>query len=129
MRGFPKNIANKYGNQIITALANAEQHEPIQLRKSDPIEKDAIVRQELDGVWSLFNAWCIGNKLSPGLVTSRPIFTEWYLSVRKGDIIQDSPLLQGWRADVVRQFSEMIVGNSSLSFSYNETLESRSDKP
>jgi ribonuclease D len=129
LRGFPKNIANKYGNQIITALANAEQHEPIQLRKSDPIEKDAIVRQELDGVWSLFNAWCIGNKLSPGLVTSRPIFTEWYLSVRKGDIIQDSPLLQGWRADVARQFSEMIVGNSSLSFGYNETLEARSDKP
>ncbi|MBT4530367.1 MAG: hypothetical protein HOC27_04110 [Phycisphaerae bacterium] len=128
MRGFPKNMASKYGKQILEAIAESPEQEILRLRKSDPIEKDAVVRQELDGAWSLFNAWCIGNKLSSGLVTNRPIFTEWYLSIRNGQEIHDSPLLKGWRSKVANQFSAMIAGEHQLTFSYNGILEARSDQ-
>jgi hypothetical protein len=100
----------------------------VQLRKPNPIEKDALVRQELDGAWSLFNAWCVSNQLSTGLVTSRPVFTEWYLSIKEGKPFEESPLMRGWRNEVSSSFSAMIDGEQSLLFSYQNGLSARSEK-
>jgi ribonuclease D len=126
MKGFPKNIAKQYGEQIINAIEKSYEHEPVPMRRPNQIEKDTIIRQELDGAWSLFNAWCIGNKLSAGLVTSRPIFTDWYLAIREGSELPKSPLTEGWRNEVSTQFSQMIRGKKELIFSYDNGFHARS---
>ncbi len=126
MRGFPKNMANQYGERILKAILDSSSQEPVPLRRPNPIEKEATVRQELDGAWSLFNAWCIGNNLSATLVASRPVFTDWYLALREGNEIQHSPLISGWRNTISKQFAEMIQKNHELTFTYNNNLQARS---
>ena len=96
------------------------------MRRPNSIEKDASVRQELDGAWSLFNAWCIGNNLSASLVTSRPVFTDWYLALREGKGLTQSPLCNGWRGEISSQFSTMIGGNNELTFTYNKSIQAQS---
>lgn len=126
MRGFPKNMATTYGTQIILAIEQSQFQEPIEMRRPNSIEKDASVRQELDGAWSLFNAWCIGNNLSASLVTSRPIFTDWYLALKDGNGLPQSPLCNGWRSEISSQFATMVGGNNELSFTYNESIRAKS---
>ena len=126
MRGFPKNIAKQYGEQILKAIEEALEHDPVSMRRPNQIEKDTIVRQELDGAWSLFNAWCIGNNLSAGLVASRPTFTDWYLAIREGSAVPSSSLTKGWRNEVSTQFSQMILGKKELIFTYDNAFQARS---
>ena len=126
MKGFPKNMASKYGKQIIEAIEQSSTQNPIKMRRPNSIEKDASVRQELDGAWSLFNAWCIGNNLSASLVTSRPVFTDWYLALREGKGLTQSPLCNGWRGEISSQFSTMIGGNNELTFTYNKSIQAQS---
>ena len=64
MKGFPRNMANRFGKKILQAVLDAPSIEAMQLRKPQPIEKEAETRQELDGIWSLFGAWCVGKQLS-----------------------------------------------------------------
>jgi ribonuclease D len=122
MKGFPKNMASRFGDQILQAIADAPSLEPIKLRKPQTIEKEAETRQELDGLWSLFGAWCVGKQLSTGLITNRPVFTDWFLALREGNTLSDSPLAQGWRCEAVQEFTDMISGDGTISFSYNKTL-------
>lgn len=129
MRGFPRNMANRFGPKILQAILDAPSLEPYELRKPQPIEKEAETRQELDGIWSLFGAWCVGKKLSTGLVTNRPIFTDWFLALRDGKPLADSPLQQGWRGEAVKEFEHMISGNGKISFSYNKTLQTENMEP
>ncbi len=126
MRGFPKNTANQYGKQILESIENCYSEEPVSLRKPNKLEKDATIRQELDGAWSLFNAWCIGNNLSATLVTSRPTFTDWYLDIRVDNKPQDSTLTQGWRSIVTNQFAAMVQENKELTFTYDNKIKARS---
>ena len=126
LKGFPKNIANQFGEQILSAIEDSYTMEPVPIRRPNPIEKETMVRQELDGAWSLFNAWCIGNNLSAGLVTSRPTFTDWFLAIRGGNEIAPSPLTSGWRSEVTKQFSQMLDGNQELIFAYDEMIRARS---
>jgi ribonuclease D len=120
MKGFPKNIASRYGKQILHAIEHAKKLDSVSIRKPDPLEKDTSIRQELDGVWSLFSAWCIGNNLSTGLVVSRPVFTDWYLGIKNNQEIPHSPLSTGWRGEIASQFASMIQGTQALRFTYNE---------
>jgi ribonuclease D len=126
MHGFPRNMANRFGKQILQAINDAPNLEPIQLRKPQAVEREAETRQELDGIWSLFGAWCVGKKLSAGLVTNRPTFTDWFLALREGATIADSPLENGWRGEAVNEFATMLSGDGEISFSYNRTLHSKS---
>ena len=126
MHGFPRNIAKRFGKQILQAVIDEPNLEPIKLRKPQAVEREAETRQELDGIWSLFGAWCVGKKLSTGLVTNRPTFTDWFLALREGTTIEDSPLENGWRGEAVKEFATMISGNGEISFSYNRTLHSES---
>ena len=128
LRGFPKHIANQFGEKIMQAIKDSENVEPVQLRKPQEIESEPYMRQELDGVWSLFNAFCISKKLSVGLMTNRPTFTDWFLSMRNGDSIESSPLKEGWRITVLSQFTELIVSNCELNFSFDQSLQVKSDE-
>ena len=112
--------------QILDSILEATTLDPVSIRRPQSIEKDAEIRQELDGVWSLFGAWCVGNKLSTSLVSSRPIFTDWFLAIRDGKQIEDSPLLHGWRSEAVQQFAKMIHGKGEITFSYNTVLHAES---
>ncbi len=100
-----------------------------ELRKPQAIEKEAETRQELDGIWSLFGAWCVGKQLSSVLVTNSPTFTDWFLALREGNELSDSPLQQGWRCEAVKEFADMISGNGTISFSYKETLHAENVTP
>lgn len=125
MKGFPKNIANQYGEQILDAIENASSLEPVAMRRPHQSEKETTIRQELDGAWSLFNAWCIGNELAAGLVTNRPTFTDWYLAIRNQTELPSSPLTEGWRSEISNRFSQMIHGNKELIFSYDNMIRAR----
>ncbi len=126
MKGFPRNMANRFGKKILQAVLDAPSIEAMQLRKPQPIEKEAETRQELDGIWSLFGAWCVGKQLSTGLVTNRPTFTDWFLALREGKPLVESPLAVGWRGEAVQEFANMLSGNGEISFSYNKTLHTKS---
>jgi ribonuclease D len=126
MKGFPKNMANRFGTKILQAILDAPSVEPMQLRKPQAIEKEAETRQELDGIWSLFGAWCVGNQLSTGLVTNRPTFTDWFLAMREGNTLENSPLDSGWRGQAVREFANMLAGNGEITFIYDESLKTKS---
>jgi len=123
LRGFPKHIAKQFGTRIIQALQNAPELTPVKLRTTQKIESDPHMRQELDGMWSLFNAYCISNYLSVGLVTNRPTFTDWYLALRQGKPKEDSPLHIGWRLSFTTQFTQLIESKSSLTFSFDKQRE------
>jgi len=125
MRGFPRNTARKYGGEIINTIEKSESLETISLRRPQAIEREAETRQELDGVWSLFGAWCVGTHLSAGLLTNRPTFTDWYLALRKGIHLEDSPLCNGWRGEAIHPFANMVQGNGEIAFSFDETLHAR----
>lgn len=129
MRGFPRNTANRYGKQILQAILDAPSLDPIEMRRPQPIEKEAETRQELDGIWSLFGAWCVGKQLSSGLLTNRPTFTDWFLALREGTQNTNSPLQEGWRGEAVKEFANMIIGDGSISFSYNKTLHTETTSP
>ena len=126
MKGFPRNMAKKHGGEILDAIGQSDSQEPIFLRKPKAIEKEAETRQDLDGVWSLFGAWCVGTHLSTGLVTNRPTFTDWFLALRDGTTEDDSPLSNGWRGEAVLQFANMIRGKGEIAFSFNKTMQARS---
>jgi ribonuclease D len=126
MKGFPKSTANKYGKQILKAMDESDRLEPISLRKPNAVERESETRQELDGVWALFGAWCVGIELSAGLVTNRPTFTDWFLALRDGKQDVDSPLNEGWRSEAVIQFARMIHSDEEITFSFDRTLRARS---
>ncbi|MBC8201489.1 MAG: HRDC domain-containing protein [Planctomycetes bacterium] len=129
MKGFPKNMASRFGAKILRAILDATNVEPMRLRKPQAIEKEAETRQELDGIWSLFGAWCVGNQLSAGLVTNRPTFTDWFLAMRDGNSLDDSPLDSGWRGKAVRDFANMLGGNGEITFMYDNSLKTKSTTP
>ncbi len=125
IKGFPKNIAMKYGKKILQSIDEAQALTPITLRKPNPIEKEANTRQELDGLWSLFCAWCVGNDLSSNLVASRATLTDWCLAVRSEKEPPHSPLTVGWRSHVMQPFSAFMRGNEELQFSRDNTFSAR----
>ena len=125
MRGFPKRIAQQYGEKVLVSLAEAQTLAPISLRKPQPIEREAKTRQELDGLWSLFCAWCVGNELSSGLVASRTTFTDWCLAVRSDKQPPDSPLTQGWRSTLLIPFAAFLQGTNQLEFQRITSLQAR----
>ncbi len=126
MKGFPRSSANKHGKQILKAMDESDCIEPISMRKPNAVERESETRQELDGVWSLFGAWCVGTNLSAGLVANRPTFTDWFLALIDGKQEADSPLNQGWRGKAVSQFANLFHNNGEITFSYEGTLRGRS---
>ena len=94
----------------------------MKLRKPQKIESEPKMRQELDGAWSLFNAFCVGQQLAPGLVSNRQSFTDWYLWLREGRDISASPLSHDWRATFLTDFSAMINDQGSLTFAFDNGL-------
>jgi ribonuclease D len=128
MKGFPKSIAMKFGKKILQSIVDAQDLTPLTLRKPNPIEKEANTRQELDGLWSLFCAWCVGNDLSSNLVASRATFTDWCLAVRDEGPPPISPLTSGWRAQAMQPFSAFMQGKEELKFSRDTTLIAKVNK-
>lgn len=125
MKGFPKLIAKNFGTGILQAITDAQKLTPITLRKPHSIEKEAMTRQELDGLWSLFCAWCVGNELSYGLVASRATFTDWCLAIRENKQPADSQITSGWRSKIVAPFSDFIQGKEQLEFSRKGTFHAK----
>jgi ribonuclease D len=128
MKGFPKNIALKFGKQILQSIVDAQELSSLTLRKPNPIEKEAKTRQELDGLWSLFCAWCVGNELSSNLVASRATFTDWCLPLRTDTQPPNSPLTTGWRSQVMQPFSAFMQGKEELQFSRDATFIAKTKK-
>ena len=125
MKGFPKQIAKNFGDDILQTISDAQELTPITLRKPQSIEKEAMTRQELDGLWSLFCAWCVGNELSCGLVANRATFTDWCLAVRENKQPADSPITSGWRSEIIAPFSDFIQGKEQLEFSRKGTFHAK----
>ena len=125
MKGFPKKIAMKFGEKILSSILDAQELTPILLRKPQSIEKEADTRQELDGLWSLFCAWCVGNELSPSLVASRATFTDWCLAIRTGNEPPTSTLTSGWRSVVLTPFIQFMQGKEQIEFSLCDSLLAR----
>ncbi len=122
IRGFPKHIAVQFGDRIIRCLEDSESIEPVKLRKPQKIESEPKMRQELDGAWALFNAFCVGQQMAPGLVSNRQRFTDWYLELREGSTVSPSPLSNDWRATFLANFNAMIQDKSTLTFTFNNGL-------
>ncbi|MDP7008632.1 MAG: ribonuclease D [Phycisphaerales bacterium] len=125
LKGFPKRIAKDFGRDILQAISDANELTPIKLRKPQSIEKEASTRQELDGLWSLFCAWCVGNQLSSNLLANRATFTDWCLALRTNEQPPNSTLTSSWRVLAVQPFAEFIQGTRRLEFTRNETLHVR----
>jgi len=126
IKGFPRNTAKKHGEQILKAMQQSDTLEPVTLRKPNSIERETETRQQLDGIWALFGAWCVGINLSAGLVSNRPTFTDWFLALRDGKQVLESPLCNGWRSSAVEQFANMIKSSGKLEFSFDKTMRARS---
>ncbi|MDP6602200.1 MAG: HRDC domain-containing protein [Phycisphaerales bacterium] len=129
LRGFPRDIARAHGDDIIDAIATAADLTPVSIRRTSLEESEANWRQELDGAWALFSAWCVGNDLSPGLVTSRPVFTDWYLACRKGQAPKDGPMTNTWRAEIAAAITDMLDRETTLKFSFSAKLRGERDVP
>lgn len=125
MRGFPKRIAHQYGKSVLACIEEAQSLTPIALRKPQPVEREAKTRHELDGLWSLFCAWCVGNELSSGLVASRATFTDWCLAIRSNEQPPDSPMTRGWRSTLLIPFAAFLQGTNQLEFQRTTFLQAR----
>ena len=127
-RGFPRDIAAQYGAALLSSIESPGIEHLPHIRRSNPREGDGDMRLALDGLWSLTCAWCAGNDLAPGLVVTRPAFTDWYLAREAGNPPPDSPLTNGWRSEVMDAVGRCIDGDSTLRFARSDRLAAREDR-
>ena len=113
IRHMPRDVARRFGAQLVDAVAHAEQDEAPAEGARAP-EETPERRKAIDALAAAASAHCHGRGIDPGLVFTREDVRALYDG-------EDSSLARGWRrACVGEALEDLVAGRASLSLSWNE---------
>jgi hypothetical protein len=78
--GIPRKIGAAHAGDIVDTIAGAKQQVP-EGEPAHPLADDLRVRAESDQLWSALQARCAAIGLAANLVSTRAVFSRWYLTV------------------------------------------------
>jgi ribonuclease D len=97
VRGLPRPVEQANGAEIVEATLRALSTPPSALPANRSVEPTPTERFRADAVWAAAQALCIGKSIDPALVTSRQEIGEFHRTITRGDDVESSPLMKGWR--------------------------------
>ena len=102
LRGMPRPTVERYGKDILAALAN-ESEESVPDRPKQLAEETATTRTQIDSIWATINCWAMAAGLAPAMVGTRNEIAEW---IGQGGLAkqEQSPWTHGWRQRVAGDF-------------------------
>jgi len=78
--GIPRKIGAAHAGDIVDTIAGAKQQVP-EGEPAHPLADDLRVRAESDQLWSALQARCAAIGLAANLMSTRAVFSRWYLTV------------------------------------------------
>jgi len=101
VRGLPRPVEESYGQQIIEATRRGLETPATDLPEVRHYEPSPRERFTADAIWAIVQTLCIGRSIDPNLVTNRQEVGELARPLLAGETLPDSPLLKGWRKELV----------------------------
>jgi ribonuclease D len=100
VRGLPRPVEDRYGQEIVDAMAKASGLAIKDLPLEDPSESPSA-KQAVDKLLADIGLLCQEQSIAPSLVASRKEVLRAYLAVKSGDMQQTSKILRGWRKELL----------------------------
>ena len=102
LKGMPRPTVDRHGEAILQRLAREDDaHIPDRPQKLP--EETAVMRVQIDAIWSAISSWCMCHSIAPALVGTRNSIAEW---IGTGGL-QDhghGPWPHGWRREIAGDF-------------------------
>jgi ribonuclease D len=118
VRGFPRPVAERHGDAIVTALGRGEEAPPIR-RPRVIRDEDASARIAADALLIALSSFCLGQSIDPSLVVTRSDVAAIVRRVRRDEDLSAMPLFQTWRGELLLPWlTDFLTGNATLSLSW-----------
>jgi ribonuclease D len=102
IRDMPTPLARSHGEAILAAVERGASATPSGGHgRSERHEETVQQRAELDRLWALVSAYCLGRGIDTGLITSRNDLSLFLNSRRKGRQATGLRMLAGWRSEFI----------------------------
>jgi ribonuclease D len=102
LKGMPRPTVERHGKSILQRLAR-EDDEHIPDRPEKLPDETAVVRVQIDAIWSAISCWCLSNSIAPALVGTRNCIAEW-IGTGGLDDHGHGPWSYGWRREIAGDF-------------------------
>lgn len=104
IRGLDPSELNTYGRDIVAAVNRARQVPPEQRPTIPPQVEDPLETKRLaETLWVAAQAICLGQSVTPGLVTSQTQFVSLARLIAGKEPLDKHPVMQGWRTECLGQ--------------------------
>jgi ribonuclease D len=122
VRGLPRPVESKYGQQIIDATLRAIESPPQQMPSSRNHEPTPTERFRAECTWAAAQAICAGQSIDPALVTNRGEIVELDRRLAKNESLDDMRLMKGWRREALGEaLVDLVQGKRQFTMSWNKT--------
>jgi ribonuclease D len=121
VRGLPRPIEAKYGQEIIDATLRALALPPSQMPQPQHHEPSPSERFRADALWAAAQAICAGQSIDPALATNRGEIVDLDRKLARGESIDDMHVMQGWRRAALGQgLVEMRAGRRRFDLGWDD---------
>ena len=97
VRHLPRPVAEKYGGEILTAIAAGREDEAVARRPYEHDEPTLADRFDADAAWALLQTIAHARGIDPNLIASRRDVERLARRLGSGKDAGNHPLLSGWR--------------------------------
>jgi ribonuclease D len=101
IKGLPRPVEAACGQQLLQLTQEALALPASQLPSIHHVEPDPRQRFQIDALWALVQAICLGQSIDPALASSRAEMTQLHHALRTGQDPSQLRLMQGWRHQAV----------------------------
>ena len=121
VRGFPRPIAERYGEHVLTMLADAEPFDMSRLKRGRPRDETPEDRMRIDGLVAVATCICLGRHVAPALAFNRKKIEAFHWSAADGDESPGDVLGPGWRVELLgRPLERFLRGESPIELSWRD---------
>ncbi len=120
IRGLPKRFAQKYGEQILSAVVEGGKMPPEKLAHGKVTEETGDDRTCIDALLAIASARSIAMGLAPGMVLTRSDLSRWWMSRNS---TSPEPLfdLGDWRVEAMGTWLDAFLkGDASVAISWKD---------
>lgn len=100
IRNLQRKLADTHGEAIMQAIEQGGSEGGAPLVEPKP-DESTVQRLAIDALWAAVSSYCLGRGVEPQLVGSRQQLAAYYLASLNGGPPADSPLVEGWRGELV----------------------------
>lgn len=101
LRFMANPVVDAYGQQILDAIAQAQQTPAAELPHVEQVDDAPQHRIRIDALWSAATCICHGRGVDPALVTSRQEIARVYHQSFNGGVGDDLRLMRAWRGELL----------------------------